>query len=338
MRSLITYRTFTLGVLGDDVGGEKITAVDMETKSKDVSKGVRVTYSGIGTSADTYIEARCFQAKNVTEGKMTGSLIVVTDDNLIRVAAVSAGAVLVSSDRLIDELKVVRKAIMYKIESAIAKETGGPMRHQSLHGKHEQTTFKMGKFEVIDKRNTTNTRQERWRKKIAEKKAAKERMLSSISDERLAEQVPRIEVGSKLPSIKNIQKPIEVNMNADVNTKKKSTPRSIAVRNDALNELTKKFEEPGLSSPKGILNEYYQIQHKISVNLKNQYITQSKTDGPETIWNADFLCPITKQRFSAGLYGEEYVVDKDTYEVWFHTKAVAEHAAAHTALRQLLYS
>jgi predicted RNA-binding protein with PIN domain len=355
---------FHIGVLGDDVGGERITEQDMENTSKDVAKGVRVTYSGIGTTADTYIEGRCFQAKNVTEGKLTGSLIVVTDDNLIRIAAVSAGAVLVGSERIVDELKVVRKAIMYKIESAIARETGVPMRHESLHGKHEEITFKMGKFKVVDKRNTTNTRQERWRKKTAEKRAARERMLNSISDEGKLDERKIIEVGAKLPSLQkkkqtkpeksseieyikkhthvpSLQKQEQIKAKRSNNVVSIGTQknmRSSANENGLLAGVVQKFEEFDVTSPKAILNEYYQVQHRVSINLKNQYITQSKSDGSSTIWNADFQCPITNQRFAAGLYGKGYTIDKKTHEVWFQTKAIAEHAAAHAALRQLLYS
>ena len=281
-----------LGVLGDELGGEKMTALDEAANSKDISKGVRVTYSGIGMSADTYIEARCFQAKSVTEGKITGSLIVATDDNLIRTVAVSAGAVLVGSERIVNELKVVRKAIMYKLESAIAKETGTAMRHPSLHGKHEEITFKMGKFEVVDKRNTKNTRQERYRKKIGEKKAARERMLNSLMDEgKIDEEKAKINLAPN-PSISIASKSDEVTDVSQVDTV--ITNKKKLAENNLLSDLVEKFENPGeRDSPKATLNEYYQITQKHSINLKNQYYTRCKSENGGTIWNAEFTCPIT---------------------------------------------
>jgi predicted RNA-binding protein with PIN domain len=55
-----------------------LTAADRAI-TKDVSKyGVRIIYTGSGIEADSYIEERCTRAKNVTQGRKTGTLIVAT--------------------------------------------------------------------------------------------------------------------------------------------------------------------------------------------------------------------------------------------------------------------
>ena len=149
----------TNGALGDGPGSqgtrEKITKADEEA-SKDVTlNGVRIVYSGAGTSADGYIEQRCFEAKKVTDGKLTGSLIVATDDNMIRNAACNAGALCMSSGRMVDELKALRKATMYRVEAAVAKANGHAPRPAKLHGTIMPNTFGRGSGNVIieDKRN-----------------------------------------------------------------------------------------------------------------------------------------------------------------------------------------
>jgi len=69
---------------------------------------VRIVYSGAGCSADSYIEKRCLDAKKVTDGKCTRSLIVASNDNMVQLAGQNAGALCMSSDRFIVELKAMR--------------------------------------------------------------------------------------------------------------------------------------------------------------------------------------------------------------------------------------
>ncbi len=148
------------GVLLGDAPGSASTrgriTKSEEQASKDVTpNGVRVVYSGAGTSADGYIEQRCFEAKKVTDGKLTGSLIVATDDNMIRSVARNAGALCMSSGRMVDELRALRKATMYRVEAAVAKANGHAARPAKLHGKVLPNTFLRGSGNVIieDKRN-----------------------------------------------------------------------------------------------------------------------------------------------------------------------------------------
>ncbi len=146
-------------MLGDGPGSQstrdKISKLDQEASKKVTDNGVRVVYSGAGTSADGYIEQRCFEAKKVTEGKLTGSLIVATDDSLIRNAAVNGGALCMSSGRMVDELKALRKATLFRVEAAVAKANGHDVRPAQLHGKVMPNTFLRGSGNVIveDKRN-----------------------------------------------------------------------------------------------------------------------------------------------------------------------------------------
>lgn len=126
-----------VGPLGHS-GQRHLTAAD-QTESKDVSKnGVRVVFTGTGIEADSYIEGRCLQAKNVTKGELTGSLIVATDDAMIRLAGSNAGAVCMGADRFVSELKAIKKAVDYRVEAAMAKVNGERMRPEKLWG---TTTF-----------------------------------------------------------------------------------------------------------------------------------------------------------------------------------------------------
>jgi predicted RNA-binding protein with PIN domain len=99
-----------------------------------VHKTVRVVYTGRGVEADSYIQNRCAEAKNVTEGKITSSLMVATDDSMIRMAALNAGALCMSADRFLNELKAVRKAMQYRVEAAMAAVNGHVMRPEKLWG------------------------------------------------------------------------------------------------------------------------------------------------------------------------------------------------------------
>lgn len=149
------------GPLGDGPGSkmirERISKSDQQASKDVTTNGVRVVYSGAGTSADGYIEKRCFDAKQVTDGKLTGSLIVASDDNMIRNVACNAGALCMSADRMVDELKALRKATMYRVEVAVAKVNGHDVRPAKLLGKPLPNMFVRGSQNVIieDKRNKT---------------------------------------------------------------------------------------------------------------------------------------------------------------------------------------
>ena len=95
---------------------------------------VRTVYTGRNIEADTYIEGRCAAAKNVTMGLTTSSLIVATDDSQIKLAANSAGALCMSSDRFVLELKAVKKGMQYRVEKAMAEVNKTPMRPESQWG------------------------------------------------------------------------------------------------------------------------------------------------------------------------------------------------------------
>lgn len=136
----------TRGPLGDGPGGmqqaDKIEQADRNTKKHVTDNGIRVVFSGIGASADTYIADRCLKAKNVTGGSLTSSFVVVSDDSIIRTAAQSSGAVSMSSQVLVDQLKAVKKALKYRVEAAVAAANGQSMRHASQHGTFGNTGFK----------------------------------------------------------------------------------------------------------------------------------------------------------------------------------------------------
>jgi predicted RNA-binding protein with PIN domain len=128
--------------------------VDQATKTSVSKYGVRVVYSGVGTEADTYIEGRCLRAKNVTQGEITGSLIVATDDAMIRLAGQNAGAVCMSASRFVEELKAIQKVISYRVEAAVAKVNGHAIRPEPLRGA-PPTRFGRRSVVIEDKRNRT---------------------------------------------------------------------------------------------------------------------------------------------------------------------------------------
>lgn len=149
-----------MGPLGH--GASSVTKSMEQSAKQSVSKfGVRVVFSGIGMEADTYIEGRCTRAKNVTHGAMTGSLIVATDDAMIRIAGQNAGAVCMSADRFVDELKALKKAIDYQVEVAVARVNGHVVRPEQLRGRNGGAVVQMpqrfGRRSVLleDKRNRT---------------------------------------------------------------------------------------------------------------------------------------------------------------------------------------
>lgn len=140
------------GVLGKGPGTNRGTATDRAPK-KEVSKyGVRVVFTGIGIEADTYIEARCAEAKTLTDGALTRSFIIATDDSMIKLAGVAAGAMCMSAGRFVDELKAVKKATEYRVEVAVAKANGHSVRPEKLR-KTDMAGFGRGSILIEDKRN-----------------------------------------------------------------------------------------------------------------------------------------------------------------------------------------
>ena len=163
-------RRSTIGPLGSGPGSSNgVTGMvnpvtrgsDQATKQSVSKYGVRVVYSGVGIEADSYIEGRCLRAKNVTHGAITGSLIVATDDAMIRLSGQNAGAVCMSSSRFVDELKAVQKAVAYRVEAAVAKVNGHAIRPEQLRGtvNHVAMPTRFGRRSVLieDKRNRTKT-------------------------------------------------------------------------------------------------------------------------------------------------------------------------------------
>ena len=170
-------RRSTIGPLGSGPGSSTANSmtgsvnpmtrgIDQATKQSVSKYGVRVVFSGVGIEADTYIEGRCLGAKNVTHGAITGSLIVATDDAMIRLAGQNAGAVCMSASRFVDELKAVQKAVAYRVEAAVAKVNGHAIRPEQLRGAHGNSQVVMptrfGRRSVVieDKRNRTKTRKD----------------------------------------------------------------------------------------------------------------------------------------------------------------------------------
>ena len=147
--------------LGDGPGTSKVrdrvTRSDMEEKYKVTDHGIRVVFSGVGMSADSYIESRCFEAKSITEGVLTNSFIVASDDQMIRMAAKNAGAYAMSSQRIVDELKTVKKVALYRAEVAMSNVNGHVLRPETLKGARNIPStgrFGRGQVEIVDKRKT----------------------------------------------------------------------------------------------------------------------------------------------------------------------------------------
>lgn len=124
-----------MGPLGQGPrGSDKPAAMDRANNIDESKHGVRVVYTGRGIEADSYIESRCGQAKDVTDGKITGSFIVATDDAMIRIAGQNAGALCMGAQRFVEELKANKKAIAYRVEAAVAKANGQAVRPEKLRG------------------------------------------------------------------------------------------------------------------------------------------------------------------------------------------------------------
>ena len=131
-------------------GSDKADPMD-RANNMDVSKhGVRVVYTGRGIEADSYIESRCGKAKEVTDGKITGSFIVATDDAMIRIAGQNAGALCMGARRFVEELKATKKAVEYRVEAAVAKANGQSVRPEKLRGTTFHT-FGRNSVMIVDK-------------------------------------------------------------------------------------------------------------------------------------------------------------------------------------------
>ena len=130
-------------------------AMEKATKHSVSKNGVKIAYTGAYSEADAYIEKRCMEAKNVTEGALTKNFVLATDDTMIRIAGQSAGATIMSADRFVNELKAVRKGIEYRVEAAMAKVNGHSIRPQALRKTDLGTWFGRNSVEIVDKRNRT---------------------------------------------------------------------------------------------------------------------------------------------------------------------------------------
>lgn len=124
----------TIGPLGHGPGNNRPSALDKANKASVSKYGVRTVFTGVGLEADSYIEKRCAEAKNVTFGELTGSFIVASDDLMIRLAAQNAGAHVMGAERFVNELKAVKKAVDYRVEAAIAAVNGHSIRPVQLRG------------------------------------------------------------------------------------------------------------------------------------------------------------------------------------------------------------
>ena len=153
------------GPLGSGPGGSEYNANKVRGSSTENTKavtshGVRVVFTGAGASADSYIEHRCFDAKKVTRGELTGSLIVASNDGMIRLAGTNAGALCMSSERLVDELKATRASILYRVEVAVAEANGHGVRPSVLQGTAAPGRFQ-NKMMIVDKRKKKRAEENR---------------------------------------------------------------------------------------------------------------------------------------------------------------------------------
>jgi len=155
-------RRSTVGPLGHGprMSSRSSSSSTSTTSRPQVSKhGVRVVYTSVGVEADSYIESRCAVAKNVTEGAITGSLIVATDDTMIRLAGQNAGALCMSADRFVQELKAVRGAIAHRVEAAVAKANGHSIRPETLRGRNSIMQGRFKNSAVIIRKKTEKSGQ-----------------------------------------------------------------------------------------------------------------------------------------------------------------------------------
>ena len=66
------------------------------------------------------------------------SIIVATNDAMIRLAGQSSGAYCMGAEHFIDELKSMKKAISHRVEAAVVKKVNGQAMHPEklLRGTH----------------------------------------------------------------------------------------------------------------------------------------------------------------------------------------------------------
>jgi len=201
----------TNGPLGDSPGSGRVTKLNREFTRHDTGRGVRIVYSGVGASADSYIEKRCLDSKAITQGKLSvsnGSLIAVSNDAMIRMVASGAGALCMSSDKLVDELKAVKKTTEYRIEAAMAIANSAQVRPEGLEtkrislptmqgakgagvnsvgvsevdGKQVVNTFRGGQFIIEDKRKKKKTKTKNAEEAEPKKKAVFGDMVHGTQD------------------------------------------------------------------------------------------------------------------------------------------------------------
>ncbi|KAL7521909.1 hypothetical protein ACHAWX_006607 [Stephanocyclus meneghinianus] len=71
-------------VLGDRLGSvKKVPTFEWVFKQEDNGRQARIAFSGVGASIDSNIEKRYLDDKEVTEGKLRGSLILASNDVMI---------------------------------------------------------------------------------------------------------------------------------------------------------------------------------------------------------------------------------------------------------------
>jgi len=177
-------RRSLVGPLGSGPGGKATPTPQDRMARKDVSKfGVRTVFTGVGIEADSYIERRCADAEEVTNGMMTSSFIVISDDGMIRLAGQSAGALCMSADRFIIELKAIKKSVADRVETAVARlnDAAQPIAPQATQAGTYIHTYGRGSVLIEDKRKM---KEERKRLK-QEKEEALEELNKEIDEEEI---------------------------------------------------------------------------------------------------------------------------------------------------------
>jgi predicted RNA-binding protein with PIN domain len=156
-------KSYAVAAQGRRTGGATVLRAE-QGSHREVSKhGVRVVYTGAGVEADAYIESRCAAAKGVTSGKFTGSFIVATDDQMVRMAGANAGAMCMGADRFVTELKAVKGAVSYRVEAAVAAANGRAILPGRLRGVPDRR-FGRGSVLLEDKRKLREEAKKRSRK------------------------------------------------------------------------------------------------------------------------------------------------------------------------------
>jgi len=166
-------RRSLVGPLGHGPGNKvRVLAGDRNSRKSVTNEGVRVVFSGVGMEADSYILERCHKAKNVTKGKTTGSLMVATDDGLIRTSAMGAGALCLSAGRMVDELKSVKNIVRNALQASVeriekkARESRWEGKYRILDEKRDGykvlVSAKGNRILVKDKKNELERMVEEW--------------------------------------------------------------------------------------------------------------------------------------------------------------------------------